>query len=214
MPHAHTKTVLVTGFEPFGDDTINPSAEAARTLMGSTISGHEIVGATLPCVFGESSDELARLVDQLRPRLILCVGQAAGRVAVNLERVALNIEDTCMPDNRGERPVDRFITEQGPVAYWSTLPIRAIANTLSASEIDAEISQSAGSFVCNHVFYRLMQQLEGQTAVQGGFVHVPILPQQAKRRSDGGTDPSMPLETIVKALRIVIRVSLLGDAEL
>ena len=214
MHHNTPKTVLVTGFESFGGDEINPSAEAANALHGSTVSGYEIVSVTLPCVFGRSFDELARLVEELRPQLVLCVGQASGRAAINLERVALNVDDAPMPDNSGARPVDRVIAKEGPVAYWSTLPLTTIASALAASGIEAVISQSAGTFVCNHVFYRLMQHLEGRRDVLGGFVHVPLLPEQAKRGPSAPQPPSMPLETITQALRIAIRISLSGDAEL
>jgi pyroglutamyl-peptidase len=200
------RTVLVTGFEPFGGEAENPSAQAALALHGRRLAGRELVGAVLPCVFGDALVALRRAIARTRPELVLCVGQAGGRRAISLERVAINVDDARIADNQGARPIDRPIAARGPVGYWSTLPIKAIVAALTDAGIPAEVSQTAGTFVCNHVFYGLMRTLRRREGVRGGFVHVPYLPAQAARA--GGDAPSMPLETIVRGLELAIETAL------
>ena len=197
------RTVLVTGFEAFGGETSNPSAEIARALDGEIIEGRPVVGAVLPCVFGTSAEELLRWLRVVRPELVVCVGQAGGRSAITPERVAINVDDALIPDNAGVRPVDVPILRGGPAAYWSTLPIKAIVAGLTARGIPSEVSPTAGTFVCNHVFYRLMRTLARRKGVSGGFVHVPFLPHQAKRGQ-----PSLPLDTMIAAITGVVAISL------
>lgn len=156
------KTILLTGFEPFGGETLNPSAEIARQLHGTMIAGHVVVGALLPCVFGAARTELKKQIRTIRPALIICLGQAGGRVDITPERVALNLDDARIPDNAGQQPVDAVITRSGPIAYWSTLPIKAIVRALQQRGLPASVSQTAGTFVCNHIFYSLMHELRGQ----------------------------------------------------
>lgn len=197
------KTVLLTGFEPFGDETINPSAEIARQLHGTAVGGHRIEAALLPCVFGGAITELKRQIRGVNPALVICVGQAGGRAEITPERVAINVDDARIPDNAGAQPVDRPVVRGGPAAYWSTLPVKAIVRALQKWDIPAAVSQTAGTYVCNHVFYGLMHALRGQRRVRGGFVHVPWLPEQAK---DG--QPSLPLATMAEAIVIVVTASL------
>jgi pyroglutamyl-peptidase len=197
------KTALVTGFEPFGGEIINASQEIARELHGSMVAGHEIVGAVLPCVLGESIRELKRLMRVHRPTLVICVGQAGGRAAVTPERVAINLDDARIADNRGGRPIDTPIVRRGPAAYFSTLPVKAIVAGLRSNGLPAEVSQSAGSFVCNHVFYGLMHALAKRRRVRGGFIHVPFLPKQAGRK-----DPSLKLDQMVAAIAQAAEISL------
>lgn len=197
------RMVLVTGFEAFGGETINPSAEIACALDGKIIEGRAVVGAVLPCVFGTSAEELQRWLRVVRPELVVCVGQAGGRSAITPERVAINVDDALIPDNAGVKPVDVPIMRGGPAAYWSTLPIKAIVAGLTAKGIPAAVSPTAGTFVCNHVFYRLMRALVGRKGVRGGFVHVPFLPHQAKRGQ-----PSLPLDTMIAAITVVVAISL------
>lgn len=173
------RTVLVTGFEPFDGERVNPSAEVARQLHGVEIRGQRVVGGLLPCVFGAALRELARLIKVHRPLLVICVGQAGGRDAITPERVAINIDDARIPDNAGRQPVDRPVVRRGPAAYWSGLPVKAIVAELKARGIPASISQTAGTYLCNHVFYGLMYLLRRQRGVRGGFIHVPYLPEQA-----------------------------------
>lgn len=202
------RTILVTGFEPFGDETVNPSQEIARQLHGLAVGRHHrVVAGLLPCVFGASRQELRRLVKRHAPEIVICLGLAAGRCEVTPERVALNVDDARIADNAGAQPVDQPIRRGGPAAYWSTLPIKAIVSALQARSIPAAVSQTAGTFVCNHVFYGLMHDLaQGRSAggrtVRGGFVHVPCA------RGPGEKRPSLPLETLVEAIRIAIETTL------
>jgi len=199
---AETRTVLVTGFEPFGGESINPSGEIARQLHGTVIGGHRVVGALLPCVFGAAISELKKQIRATKPALIVCVGQAGGRAEVTPERVAINVDDARIPDNAGRQPVDRPIVRGGPAAYWSTLPIKAIVAELRRQEIPAAMSQTAGTFVCNHVFYGLMHELR-RKKVRGGFIHVPFLPEQAKPGQ-----PSLSLEIMTAAIGSAVTVAL------
>ena len=200
------KTVLVTGFEPFGGERVNPSALAAQTLNGKVIAGRRVVGAVLPCVFGKALLALRREIRRARPELILCVGQATGQGGLAVERVAVNLEHARIPDNAGRQPVDRPVARAGPAAYCSTLPIKAIVAAVREAGLAAEVSESAGTYVCNSVFYGLMRALARTPAVRGGFIHVPCLPEQAQRAGDGS--PSKPLEQIVRGLEIAIQTSL------
>ena len=197
------RMVLITGFEAFGGETSNPSAEIARALDGKIIEGRPVVGAVLPCVFGTSAEELLRWLRVVRPELVVCVGQAGGRSAITPERVAINVDDALIPDNAGVRPVDVPILRGGPAAYWSTLPIKAIVAGLTAQGIPSAVSPTAGTFVCNHVFYRLMHALVRRKGIRGGFVHVPFLPQQAKRGQ-----PSLPRGPRIAAITGVVAISL------
>jgi len=205
MPSPATKTprVLLTGFDAFGGETLNPSWMAVRSLHGRRIGGHQIVAAQLPTVFDASLAELERLLRLYKPALVLCVGQAGERAAISLERVAINVNDARIADNAAVQPIDTPVVADGPAAYFSTLPIKAMLQALQREGIAAEVSQTAGTFVCNHVFYGLMHQLatrRGFKRVRGGFVHVPYLPEQGQ--------PCMPLEEQVRALRVALRAAL------
>ena len=205
------KTVLLTGFEPFGGETVNPSGEIARQWHGRVIGGHRVTGALLPCVFGAAITELNRQIRTTKPALVICVGQAGGRAGITPERVAINVDDARMPDNAGRQPVDRPVVRGGPAAYWSTLPVKAMVAALTRQGIPAAVSQTAGTFVCNHAFYGLMHALRGQKKIRGGFIHVPFLPEQALRSGSGRAkpgQPSLPLETMTRAIGTAIAVAL------
>jgi pyroglutamyl-peptidase len=169
----HPRPVLLAGFGPFADARSNPSIEAARALDGSSIAGHQIVVRELPVEFGVSRDILRRALRDLHPALVLCTGLAASRSVVSLERVAINLDDARIPDNAGRQPVDVPVVRGGPDAYFSTLPLKAMFAALREAGIPAEVSQSAGTYVCNHVFYALMHRLRRRRGVRGGFVHLP-----------------------------------------
>ena len=203
---AQMKNVLVTGFEPFGGDTLNPSALAAQALNGRVVAGRRVTGIVLPCVFGKSLAALKQEILRTLPELVICTGEAGGRGDISVERVAINIEDATIPDNAGNQPVDHAVVRGGPAAYWSTLPVKAIVAALREADLPASISQSAGTFVCNHVFYGLMRTLARKRTVRGGFIHVPYLPEQARRAADGS--PSLPLAEIIRGLEISIETSL------
>lgn len=199
--------VLLTGFEPFGGQQINPSVhavnEAAAVLNRRGVNTSAV---ELPCVFGEAARHLRRELVRHRPELVICVGQAAGRTGIGLERVAVNIDDAAIPDNAGEQPIDRAIIDGGPAAYFSTLPLKACLQELAARQIPAEVSQSAGTYVCNHVFYALMHELAcmESAVARGGFVHIPCAPQQALE----GKLPAMEIPTAATAVEIVVKQSL------
>lgn len=193
------KTVLLTGFEPFDGQAINPSEEIAREINDATIARHKVVGALLPCVFGAAIKELKHQIKLHDPAFVLCLGQAGGRAEVTPERVAINVDDARIPDNAGQQPVDRPVVKEGPAAYFSTLPIKAIVHELRRREIPAAVSQTAGTFVCNHVFYGLMHELAlHRPTVRGGFIHVPFVPEQTTDR------PSLPFEVLTEAVRVAI----------
>lgn len=178
MPGLSAPTVLLTGFDAFGGAVLNPSWLAAQALHGRQIAGHRVVAACLPTVFDESLGELQALLAAHRPAMVVCLGLASGRRAVSLERVAINIDDASLADNRGRQPVDTPVVHRGPTAYFSTLPVKAMLLALHGQGLPAELSHSAGTFVCNHVFYGLMHTLATEPALggtRGGFVHVPGL---------------------------------------
>lgn len=163
-----TATVLVTGFEPFGGDAVNPSGDAARRLDGETVAGARIHGAVLPCVFAEAPRTLRGLVDALRPDLVLCLGLAAGRSGFHPERVAINLIDARIADNAGASPVDEPVEPGGPAARFSTLPVKAMVAALQAAGHASALSYTAGTYVCNQVFHALM----AMPVARAGFMHV------------------------------------------
>jgi pyroglutamyl-peptidase len=201
MPATSPARLLVTGFEPFGGDDHNPSASVVRALHGLEMDGARVVAAVLPCVFGGALDALDRALREWEPRLVLAVGQAAGRHELSLERVAINVDDARIPDNAGAQPVDCAVVPGGPAAYFSTLPIKAMAAALRAGGLPAGISQTAGTFVCNHVFYGLMHRLAGRPEVAGGFMHIPLSPRQVARQPG---HPSMDEALVRRGLEIAL----------
>ena len=204
------KIVLLTGFEPFGGESLNPSWEAARRLDGVELAGARVHARQLPCEFGAALAALRRELDALRPTLAVAVGQAGGRAELSLERVAINIDDARIPDNAGRQPIDRPIVAGGPAAYFSTLPIKAQTAALRRAGIPAAVSQSAGTFVCNHVFYGLMHALAGGPA-RGGFIHIPYLPEQAAAHPGA---PSMSLDTIIAGLTLALETALTATTDI
>ena len=201
------KIILLTGFEPFGSESINPSWEAVRALEGKTMcDGSVIAVARLPCTFVLSLDVLEKQIRKHKPRIVVCVGQAGGRAELSIERVAINVDDARIPDNAGAQPIDVQIRTDGPAAYFSTLPIKAIVAALNEKGIPAAVSQTAGTFVCNHVFYGLMQLVAQAPKIKrAGFVHIPFLPEQAIRHPN---TPSMSLEVMVAGLLQIIESTL------
>jgi pyroglutamyl-peptidase len=166
--------VLVTGFEPFGGSAVNASQEVVGRLP-RRVGDVGIVTGILPCVFGDAPRELAALIREHRPDVVLALGEAGGRSGVDLERVAINVDDARIPDNAGNRPIDSPVVAGAPSAYFSTLPIKACAAAVEKVGVPTSVSNSAGTFVCNHVFFALMHLLTGVHGVRGGFVHVPTV---------------------------------------
>ncbi|QDH66653.1 pyroglutamyl-peptidase I [Pseudomonas azotoformans] len=167
------RTVLLTGFEPFDQDLVNPSWEAVRQLDGVQLDDDvRIVARRLPCAFATAGECLLQLISELRPAMVIATGLAPGRSEISIERVAINVNDARIPDNLGEQPIDTAVVVGGPAAYFSTLPIKAMARAVREAGIAVSVSQTAGTFVCNQVFYRLQHELAG-TGVRSGFIHVP-----------------------------------------
>lgn len=204
--------VLVVGFEPFDGDPVNPSMQIARRLDGEAIAGRAVVGAILPVTFTDAPTALAELMDRRRPELVVALGQAGGRAEISLERIAINLIDARIPDNNGLQPIDVPVLEGGPDAHFSTLPIKAIKARLESLGIPCALSLSAGSFVCNQVFYWLCHVLGNEhPSVRGGFIHVPWLPEQAECHPG---QPAMELETMIDGVRAAIECALTTQSDL
>lgn len=190
------KTILLTGFEPFGGSQTNASEDVVRLLDGEVIDGWTIHGRILPCVFRRTQSALDRALVEVQPDLIVCLGEAGGRTAVTPELVAVNHTDARIPDNDCHQPMDTTVVRGGPVAYLSSLPVRAIVQGLAGAKIPAGLSRTAGGFVCNHLFYQLMHRLaRSPKKCPGGFIHLPV--------TGAGWTP----ERLAKAVRLALRVS-------
>lgn len=190
--------VLITGFAPFGGESVNPSWQAASLVAAEPPAGLDVRAAELPCVFGESLDVLRDAVRAHTPGLVLCLGQAGGRPGVTVERVGLNVDDARIPDNAGRQPVDEPVVQGGPAAYFSTLPVKACVAAMREAGVPAAVSHTAGTFVCNHVAYGLGHLIATEFPhMRGGFVHVPWAPEQVT----DGTAPSLPPATVAHGLR-------------
>ncbi|GIP47723.1 Pyrrolidone-carboxylate peptidase [compost metagenome] len=198
------RKLLLTGFEPFGGESINPAVEAVHRLQGRVIGSYEVIGLELPTVFGQSMERLLAGIEETEPEVVIALGQAGGRRGISFERIAVNLSDAAIDDNAGNRPVDVPVVPEGPAAYWTTLPVRRMADRLQVEGIPASLSLSAGTFVCNHLFYGLMHHLAvSGKPIRGGFIHIPYLPEQAERHPGA---PSMALEQLVAGLELAIRV--------
>ena len=194
-----TPRILLTGFEPFGGQSLNPSWEVARALHGTVVAGASVTAVQLPCVFEQAVPALQHALAQHRPDIVLALGQAEGRCDFSVERVAINVQDARIPDNAGAQPIDVPVIAGGPAAYFSTLPIKSLVAGLKAAGFPASVSQTAGTFVCNQVFYALQHMLAGQ-GVGSGFMHLPLLPEQAAQWA-GAALPSCPLSQQVAAVQ-------------
>ena len=189
--------VLLTGFEPFGKASLNPSGEIVKQ-----ISGENIVTAILPVVYAQSAERLLSLIEQHNPDVVISLGQAEGRTQISPERIAINLDDARLADNEGVVRSDVPIIVGGPVAYESTLPIKEFVEAMKAEGIPAAVSLSAGAFLCNHIFYIAQDKFAG-TQIRSGFVHVPLMDEQA---AEFPGLPTMPLDQMVKAVRTMLEV--------
>ncbi|MBI3346054.1 MAG: pyroglutamyl-peptidase I [Burkholderiales bacterium] len=203
--------ILLTGFEPFGGEAINPSWEVARALNDQVIAGATVHARCLPTTFGGAPQALADALSIVRPGLVIALGMASGRSEISIERVAVNLIDARIADNANERPQDLPVRDEAPAAYFSTLPIKAMRDALRAAGHPAGLSLSAGAFVCNQVFFELQHQLVGR-GIPSGFIHVPALPEQAARVQP--TVPSMGLAAQIDAIRLALAVALDGGESL
>ncbi len=182
---------------------MNPAWEAVQRLRAP--AGAELTRLQVPTVFGESGDLVCAAMERERPDLVLCVGQAAGRPAITPERVGINLMDASIPDNAGAQPQEQPVIPGGPAAYFSTLPVKALAEAIRDAGVPAAVSNSAGTFVCNQLLYRVLDAIERRyPGMQGGFIHVPCLPEQAQRLGKEKTIPSLELEEIVKGLEAAL----------
>ena len=199
-----TNKILITGFEPFGGEAINPSSEAVMSLPNQ-VDDIIIKKMSLPVVFGKSADVLLAALDEGDFDAVICVGQAGGKTSINIERIAINIDDTKprSPDNEGNAPNDQPIYQDSPAAYFATLPIKDIVTNLIKAGIPATISNTAGTYVCNHVMYHALHYVaQKRPEMKVGFVHIPYLPAQVLDKSNA---PSMPLGSVIEALMVIAR---------
>ena len=189
--------IIVTGFDPFGGETINPSIECVKALP--EIEGVELIRLELPTVFKESAKRLNEVINDVKPDAVLSVGQAGGRPGITMERIAINVDDARIPDNISQQPIDEAIQLDGEAAYFTTLPIKRIVKAIREAGIPAEVSNSAGTFVCNHIMYQsLFAATKADKPFKAGFMHIPFIPEQTTDK------PSLPLEESTKALQIAI----------
>jgi pyroglutamyl-peptidase len=201
----HGEVVLVTGFEPFDGESTNPSWDVCAQLPAE-IAGIRIETCRVPCEFRRSIEVVAEAIERHHPVLVLCLGQAGGRTCLGVERVAINVDDARIPDNAGQRPVDEMIAANGPPAYFATLPVKAIVTAVRAAGVPVEVSNSAGTYVCNHLMYGVLHYLaaSGHRA-RAGFMHVPYSEQQVL---DKRSTPSMAIASMVKGVHAAIGAAL------
>ena len=197
--------ILVTGFEPFGGEKVNPSYEAVK-LLPDRIGDAEIIKMEIPTVRRKSIEVLTEKIEEVWPDAVVSVGQSGGAEGIKVERVAINIDDYRIPDNEGNQPADEPVYHGGPNAYFSTLPIKKMRDAIQAKDILAVISDSAGTFVCNHVFYGIRHLCETKYRdknIISGFIHVPFIPEQTKEKP---SVPAMKLDDIVAGLTAALEV--------
>lgn len=195
--------LLLTGFDPFGGSPINPALEAVK-LVADKIGDVEVVKLEVPTVFYKSIDTVEKAIEEVKPDVVLCIGQAGGRYDITPERVAINVNDARIADNDGQQPLDGPIFEDGDTAYFTTLPIKAMVAAVREKGIPASVSNTAGTFVCNHLMYGVLYlAAKKYPGLKGGFIHVPFIPSQTVNRPTPA--PSMSVETIAKGLEACIK---------
>lgn len=202
--------ILVTGFDPFSDDVINPAIEAVKKLP-DTIDGVEIIKLEIPTVFYKSADVVKEKIEKEHPDYVLNIGQAGGRYELTPERVAINVDDARIADNEGQQPIDKPIKEDGDPAYFSQLPIKAMVDYMKKENIPASVSNSAGTFVCNHIMYQTLYLAMTQFPdIKAGFMHIPFLPEQVVERPN---TPAMALDDIVKGITAALKAIIAFDGK-
>lgn len=203
--------ILLTAFDPFGNESINPALEAVKLVDVDKIDA-EVIKLEVPTVFHKSIDIVADTIREVQPDVVLAVGQAGGRYGITPERVAINEDDARIEDNEGNQPIDVPIKEDGQPAYFATLPIKAMVEAVSAQGIPASVSNSAGTFVCNHLMYGVLYTLAKELPeARGGFIHVPFIPEQVVNKPN---QPSMALEDIVKGLEAALQAIVENDEDI
>lgn len=195
--------VLMTGFQPFGGESMNPAYEAVK-MLPDQIGSCEIVKREIPVVFGEGADCVLTAVKEENPDWVICVGQAGGRKGITPEKVAINLQDGRIPDNAGNQPVDEPIRKEGDTAYFTLLPVKNMVEAMKNAGLEASVSYSAGTYVCNDVFYRLLDEIHSRMpGLKGGFIHVPFCNEQVENKPGV---PAMSLEDIARGLKICVSV--------
>ncbi|WP_418965004.1 pyroglutamyl-peptidase I [Cetobacterium sp.] len=194
--------VLITGFDPFGGESINPAWEAVKAMENS-LDGIEVIKLQIPTVFKKSAEKLFAGIEEHRPDVVICIGQAGGRYDISVERVAINMDDGRIPDNEGYQPIDTPVYEDGENAYFATLPIKGIVEEIKLAKIPASVSNTAGTYVCNHIMYSLLYYIsKNNLNIKGGFIHVPYITEQVV---DKKNMPYMEVSTITKALECAVK---------
>lgn len=201
--------VLLTGFDPFGGESINPAYEAVK-MVSDTIEGATVVKVEIPTVFKKAVGVIDEQIKKHQPDIVLAIGQAGGRPAIAVERVGINVDDARIPDNEGNQPIDEVIFEDGQNAYFSNLPIKRMVDEMKKADIPAVVSNTAGTYVCNHVLYSIMYLVDKKyNHIRGGFIHVPYLPEQALVKNV----PSMSLSMISQGIEIAIRTAIIHERD-
>lgn len=204
--------VLVTGFDPFGGESMNPSWESVK-LLPDTIDGNVIEKRLMPCVFVKAGEVLDKAIEELKPDFVLCIGQAGGRANLTVEKIGINLMDGRISDNDGYKPVDVPIREDGETAYFSNLPVKAMVNAIRENKVAASVSYSAGTYVCNYLLYTTMYLINKKYPnIKGGFIHIPFAPEQVTDKTP--QTPSMSMETIAKGIESAVRCILNTKEEL
>lgn len=200
--------ILVTGFDPFGGEKVNPSFEIIKKLK-SDIAGAQVIKLEVPTVFKKSIKLVEEAIEKENPNIVLSIGQAGGRAAISIERIAINIDDARIQDNENNQPVDLTIDPEGLPAYFATIPIKSIVYAIKNQGIPASISDSAGTFVCNHIMYGILNYIyKNSLKIKSGFIHIPFLPEQV---IDKANTPSMSLEIMLMAIETAITAIVTTD---
>ena len=203
--------VLITGFDPFGGESINPALEAVK-MIPENIEGAQVIKLEIPTVFRKSLEKIEEKIEEINPDVVISIGQAGGRFGVTPERVAINIDDARIEDNEGNQPIDISIYEDGESAYFSNLPIKAMVKEMVDNGIPASVSNTAGTFVCNHVMYGVLYLVKKKYKnIRAGFIHVPYIPAQVVNKPN---TPSMSINDIAKGLELSIKAIVLNDNDI
>lgn len=203
--------ILVTGFDPFGGEKINPAIESVKRLPDKILDA-EIIKLEIPTVIGKSVDKIREKIKEVEPDVVLSIGQAGGRPDITVERVGINCDDCRIKDNEGNQPIDENVVEDGPAAYFATIPIKAMVEHIKEGKIPASVSNTAGTFICNHVLYGVCHiKATEYPNMRTGFIHIPFLPEQV---TDKKNMPSMALETIVKGLELAIEAIITNEEDI
>lgn len=203
--------ILLTAFDPFGGDKINPALEAVK-IVPDTIAGAQIVKLEVPTVFGKSIQTVADAMENEKPDVVFCIGQAGGRFDLTPERVAINIEDGRIADNEGYQPVDKKIFEDGEPAYFATLPVKAMVQSIKSAGVPSSVSNTAGTYVCNHLMYGVMYTIDKKGYdMRGGFMHVPFIPEQVLDRPN---TPYMSLQDIAKGIAAAMEAIVKNETDI